>query len=1062
MKKLFPLLIVAVCFVNASPYTKQTHKNNILDIQSHVKRVIQNDISIEPWTYSESFKTRDLGAWAAYPLWQDNAYDPDFRVGKIVPGDSNLSIVAEVTPYSHVDNYVGAQKLLNMYITPGSNLKFRYYLKTNLNVRYLKVRFAAGKYGKIDYTISDPQTNKWTWVTLNFEDFAKQNPDIASKKRVRIYALAFLAKIPKADPAMPIYLGLDDITFHGEHSTPFKFIEPDIYKLPEFKPYIPQKDYHTGDSFKLRGTWDVKAKKVRISIVSYTNKNKSYYKGRLFKRDGMWVLKPLKLSFPDGLYLGRLTAYDGSIRLSETEFTIFIVPSNMKGEHPRLLFDTSKEVRMKKRFDEKRFQTVYKNIEVNAQKLRKEIPLKSLVFDLDQFPVKHWLPSWDAFGRHIYNTGPALKWNALAYTFHNDTTAGEYAKNMLLKLSGWPIWVAPWLIKHGIYDDHRMGTWSHRVALAYDLTYNLMTPDERQKVRNAIMNKIVKGAFRTWVYNDYVTSNTSNWIGHTVGGALMNMAAIFEDGPKTANLEPYLTGSLMKFYAYITHVTDSKDGSWGEGWGYNNYAFSNMTYSVPSLLNVFNVNVTTPLDRTYNEYIWGGLIKDKKWFGYGDSENNIGPATNWAFLLAMHKNPLLSWYYNYMKEGETFDDILFNTGDIPQKSPFNENPDKVFHKIGTTIFKSGWGKDAFAFDMRTGPFYNHQHLDQGSFYLADHGVIFIEDKPINKSDYYKDPLYQSRFIQPIAHSTILINGNHQSQRVGDPYNFAPGFNDYAFIRQYLDGKDAAFSSGSIGRLYWGKVKSLTRNVLYLKPRTLLMLDIAVPNNDKNVNVTLLYHTAHLKDIEADAGRHISKITRGGYSLNIVHLTPESENVKAVETPHFLKSLLHDKPLVKNGMLMVTAHTNDKPLVMANLLISTSAGKSPDVTYSHGDGFISGSVRGKKFAFTTSPGHIYKTGEFKTDALAMTWNQENDFIAMATELSKNGEILFKSDVPATAEIYNGGVKCYLSKKSKIILHARNKPSRIRINGKFTKHFDYSRKNKTVEFEAPEGKDVIILR
>ena len=61
--------------------------------------------------------------------------------------------------------------------------------------------------------------------------------------------------------------------------------------------------------------------------------------------------------------------------------------------------------------------------------------------------------------------------------------------------------------------------------------------------------------------------------------------------------------------------------------------------------------------------------------------------------------------------------------------------------------------------------------------------------------------------------------------MGDPLVFANGFNDHAFMVHFLDGSDAAFSCGDIGRLYWGKVKQMRRNVLYLKPRTLLMLDI---------------------------------------------------------------------------------------------------------------------------------------------------------------------------------------------------------------------------------------------
>ncbi|GAH81846.1 unnamed protein product, partial [marine sediment metagenome] len=248
-------------------------------------------------------------------------------------------------------------------------------------------------------------------------------------------------------------------------------------------------------------------------------------------------------------------------------------------------------------------------------------------------------------------------------------------------------------------------------------------------------------------------------------------------------------------------------------------------------------------------------------------------------------DPLLGWLYNYVQKSETFFDALYETRDTPQKDPFDENPVRVFRSVGTTVFKSGWDADDFNFVMRTGPFYNHQHIDQGTFWLSDRGSLFLEER--HGSTYYDDPLYQPWYTQPIAHSTILIDHNHQSQQVGDHLVMADGFDDYAFISHFLDGENAAFTSGDIGRLYWGKVKSMQRNVLYLKPRTLLMLDTIYPA-ENDVDVTLLYQTAHLGDITA--GNTMSTISKDGNTLFIRHLYPENTEVEAVETPHYLYTL----------------------------------------------------------------------------------------------------------------------------------------------------------------------------
>ena len=240
-------------------------------------------------------------------------------------------------------------------------------------------------------------------------------------------------------------------------------------------------------------------------------------------------------------------------------------------------------------------------------------------------------------------------------------------------------------------------------------------------------------------------------------------------------------------------------------------------------------------------------------------------------------------------------DVLYETSDVSHENPFEKNPDRVFKDVGTTVFKSGWEKDDFVFVMRTGSFYNHQHIDQGTFWLADRGEIFIGER--HGSTYYDDPFYQSDYTQPIAHSTILIDGNHQSQRVGDPLDFAEGFHDHAFIYNYLNSDEAAFRSGDIGKLYWGKVKQLRLIVLYLKPRTLLMLDLIVPA-EKDVEATLLYQTEHLKNITI--GQKKSAISKGENMLYIKHICPEKIKIKSVETPHYIYTL--DKsPLIKEGI-----------------------------------------------------------------------------------------------------------------------------------------------------------------
>jgi hypothetical protein len=402
---------------------------------------------LEPYTYANDFETGRLGAWASYPLWQDNAYDANFQVERF-GGDTGTCIVEKVTPYSRVDNYAGAQKLLDMYLVPGSGITVRYFLKTYNAADFLKIRLAAGPYGSLDVTLAHPATGAWSRMTVGYDDFVRENPGIRGKGSIRVYALAFLAKVSRADPDMPIYLALDDISFKGARSMPFRFDTPAIDRLPEFSEYIPARSYHRGDRFRLSGHWPLDASKVSMKIVSFTDTGKTFYRGNLRHgddRDG-WVAEPVALSFPEGLYRGELVAYRDSVVLARTSFTLHIAPVLGTGQHPRLLFDEGGLSRIKARLEEGPYQGLVTDLLRDARTEREKIPVQGLRYCLDQFPDEDWLPSWTAFGEHIYNTGTALKWNAFAYAFCGDTAAGRYTKDVLVALSGWPSWVSPWMV----------------------------------------------------------------------------------------------------------------------------------------------------------------------------------------------------------------------------------------------------------------------------------------------------------------------------------------------------------------------------------------------------------------------------------------------------------------------------------------------------------------------------------------------------------------------------------------------------------------------------------------
>jgi len=1017
------------------------------------------DLKLEPFTYKENFESNDLGAWASYPLWQDTAFDPNLRPYPIIPGDPNISLVQKVTPYARVDNYAGAQKKLDLVLAPGSLISLKYYLKTQLQPEFIKIRLAAGAEGKVDVTVENPPANRWEDFIAGYDRIVAENPHFKGKT-IKVRALAVLAKFPNADPAMPIYFGLDDIVVQGLCTAAFRFDEPRMIKLVEWNPFIPEKHFRRGDSLTIKGRWPFEAERVALRLSSFTDTSKTLLAEDLRNIGSTWGAEKIKLSFPEGLYIARLEAFAKNERLAETEFTLYIGPKSVGGSHPRLWFDGEGMERAKARLAEKRFTSVREGLLKSARENREKYPVEKIVFDVDQFPDDE--PLLGNVPRSIYpwfdrinSWKGGLNSNALAYRLGGDAAAGDYGKALLLKLSEFPFFLHPWFKTRGQHIYYPVGELGMEIALAYDLLYDTLTESERSAVRKSLRKNIIAGCHRSYVEDNLVTSNTSNWVAHITGGSLMAQAAIYGDGPGAEPAEPYFTGVLLKLADLIQKST-GRDGGYGESLGYGNFTMLSLSKALPALENVFRVDLSADIGRTYQDFAYTGIIQDKTFFYFGDSSGNLMPMTNWAWYLAKSKDPLLGRLYRSLQDDETLMDVLYPTEKIPREAPFEAPPVRAFRDLGTTVFRSGWAKEDFIFVMRTGAFYNHQHLDQGTFWLADRGNVFIEER--QGSTYYDDPIYQSHYTQPIAHSTILIDKNPQSQRVGDPLFFAEGFDDHAFLYHFLDGTKAAFSSGDIGRLYWGKVKEMRRNVLFLKPRTLLMLDTIVPG-EKDADVTLLYQTAHLRDIKA--GPNLSSIAKGKSVLSIHHLAPENAAAQVRETPHYLYTLKNEIPFVREGMLTVTARTQGKPLVLANVL-TTETGQDALSDIEKGPGFVKGKIGGAEFAFSTIPGQVYSAAAFTTDALALTWNGSNVFAALCTLLEKDGRPVIRSTRPMTCEMSEGSVKFYLAEPAEIRLALNAVPAGLTLDGKKTNRYVYDRDKRDLRLSLAAGEGLIVWK
>jgi hypothetical protein len=161
------------------------------------------------------------------------------------------------------------------------------------------------------------------------------------------------------------------------------------------------------------------------------------------------------------------------------------------------------------------------------------------------------------------------------------------------------------------------------------------------------------------------------------------------------------------------------------------------------------------------------------------------------------------------------------------------------------------------------------------------------------------------------------------------------------------------------------------------------------------------------------------------------------------------------------MLTVKAKTEGKPLVMANLLTATIPGETPDLTIEEGNGFVRGVTSGKNFAYSTKPGGIYEIEDIETNALAITWEEEKVFVAMATIFRRNNNLLLESEAPVTFESLEGETKFFTGKSGKVQLWSSKKPTSVMLNGEIIE-YRYDENDKSVVMEIPKGGGEVVVK
>jgi hypothetical protein len=676
-----------------------------------------------------------------------------------------------------------------------------------------------------------------------------------------------------------------------------------------------------------------------------------------------------------------------------------------------------------------------------------------LPYDLNSFPAVGWLKSFEPYRHRIATMPQAAFNNAVVWTVDRDPAAVEFAQKALLSLCSWPTWTHPWMVERGhqIYLYQWYTAWN--LALVYDLVYDRLTGAERKTVREAFLRNLLQPAYRTYVEQDQCTCNESNWITAVAGGALTAACAVLGEEGDTSALEPYLSGCLFKLRAHMDTAFGG-DSACLEGFGYASGTMWIYSAVLPIIERCLGVDLSGKMNRSYVEMFWAGDHGKREYYTFGDARFGAPTSSAFPWLIEKYRDPELAWFLDLHPPAPNFvsyHTMLHSAEGVPRKEPALSGA-KWFQKTGTVVFRSGNEPNPFVLTFRCGPFGNHQHLDQGTLLLADRGELLVTEQEY--SDYYEDPFYQSHIIQPIGHNCLLVDHNPQSQRTGDHGDYAPGMTDHARITAFVAGGNMAFALGDLSPVYLGNVKRLRRGILWLRPRTALILDLLETQRGE-ASLDALFHGPELPGMRITNERNFS-LNSGAATLSGQVVYPVNPTLRLDPDPVKLAKYTNE-PIVPLGRLAVSMETRHGRAASA-VLLSTDPRLKRNIPF-EGGAFLD--IEQTRILFNASGADVEREG-LRSDGLLATAGADGSILlAEGTFCAVDGRTIVRSDTPVTVCREGNIYRVSAPKPATVSLETGNAGTMV-LNGSPVKGEKRDRRTGLISFPIPAGQNVVEIR
>ncbi len=410
------------------------------------------------------------------------------------------------------------------------------------------------------------------------------------------------------------------------------------------------------------------------------------------------------------------------------------------------------------------------------------------------------------------------------------------------------------------------------VSFGYDWLYDVLTPEDRVKIRTALVEKGLKPSLPFYRGNvdrgihvpwAEVSFNWNLWCN---GAMVLGALAVAEDEPV---LSTEVVCEALRSMP-IALESFAPDGGYPEGPSYWAAATQYTLYAAYALRSALAADfgiMDTPGLSVTGYYPSAMTGPSGEAFNYADAATFAGwPGLQYGLAL-WYGDPVLTWLARKQSPARVsaFDLIWYSPAGS-EREVTSLSRDQWFKRIQVATFRSSWTHpDALFLGFKAGSnAAAHAHLDLGSFVFDALGVRWADDLGRDNYDLpgywdYSGQRGSYYRLGTMGHNTLLVDGKNQ-----DP-------NATAKLIEFCSRDDGAFAIADLTAAYAPVgVRRLRRGVALRNGRTQLLVQDEVSCR-KPVEVIWSMHTR--AEVELGPGGATATLTREGKTLHARLLSP---------------------------------------------------------------------------------------------------------------------------------------------------------------------------------------------